>query len=126
MVDIEQDSVPETSKRQHDPPAASSEESDTSKRNKHEWLAFRGTRHTRVGADFQVTALPIPGSDPQEDNAAESNSPVAEGTGGVGEEPSSRSKDATDDHGTNIGGLPEESSKEGNDDDNDNDDNEGL
>ena len=31
------------------------------KRMKREWLAFRGTRHTRVGDDFQVAALPSPG-----------------------------------------------------------------
>ena len=30
------------------------------KRSKRDWLAFHGTRHTRVGADYQVTSLPTP------------------------------------------------------------------
>jgi hypothetical protein len=34
--------------------------SPSGKRNKREWLAFRGTKHTRVGNDFQVTTFPTP------------------------------------------------------------------
>jgi hypothetical protein len=33
---------------------------DSNKRIKREWLAFRGTRQTRVGDEFQVAALPTP------------------------------------------------------------------
>jgi hypothetical protein len=44
---------------EHDPPTRSNE--PESKRKKQDWLAFRGTRRSRVGADYQVTALPTPG-----------------------------------------------------------------
>ena len=30
------------------------------KRTKKEWLAFKGAKHTRVGEEFQVSALPQP------------------------------------------------------------------
>lgn len=42
----------------HDLPE-NAEEPDN-KRSKTEWLAFHGRRHTRVGKEFQVTALPTP------------------------------------------------------------------
>jgi hypothetical protein len=54
------------------PPPESKEEPE-SKRNKRDWLAFHGTRRTRVGDDFQVAALPTPGSNSSnnaEDDAA--------------------------------------------------------
>ena len=44
--------------QEHDPPSLDHE--PDSKRKKQEWLAFRGTRQSRVGADYQVTALPTP------------------------------------------------------------------
>jgi hypothetical protein len=37
--------------------------SPAGKRSKREWLAFKGTKHSRVGNDFQVTALPSPNDD---------------------------------------------------------------
>lgn len=42
----------------HLPPSFSEE--PESKRMKQEWLSFRGVKHTRVGAEFQVSALPTP------------------------------------------------------------------
>mmetsp|Transcript_6952 Transcript_6952/g.18865 ORF Transcript_6952/g.18865 Transcript_6952/m.18865 type:complete len:94 (+) Transcript_6952:228-509(+) len=39
------------------------------KRTKFEYLAYRGTKHTRVGNDYQVTMLPSPNA-PQEDASA--------------------------------------------------------
>ena len=35
-------------------------EEPSAKRTKKEWLAFVGTKHTRVGDDFQVLSLPVP------------------------------------------------------------------
>lgn len=34
--------------------------SPSGKRSKREWLAYHGTKYTRVGADFQVASLPVP------------------------------------------------------------------
>lgn len=34
--------------------------SPNGKRSKREWLAYHGTKHTRVGAEFQVATLPVP------------------------------------------------------------------
>lgn len=42
----------------------------SAKRGKREWLSFRGSRQTRVGADYQVTSLP-----PLETNAETGNAP---------------------------------------------------
>ncbi len=36
------------------------QEEPSAKRTKKEWLAFVGTKHTRVGDDFQVLSLPVP------------------------------------------------------------------
>ena len=67
--------------QEHDPPSLDHE--PDSKRKKQEWLAFRGTRQSRVGADYQVTALPTPSfttatSQTQEDNPKEDPTNVVE------------------------------------------------
>lgn len=36
--------------------------SHSAKREKREWLSFRGTKHTRVGEEYQVAFLPPVGS----------------------------------------------------------------
>lgn len=46
--------------------------SPSGKRNKREWLAFHGTKQTRVGNDFQVTLFPTP---PHRDEKKEASEP---------------------------------------------------
>ena len=36
------------------------EGSPNGKRSKREWLAYHGTKHSRVGDEFQVASLPVP------------------------------------------------------------------
>eukprot|EP00980_Cylindrotheca_fusiformis_P004918 scaffold1049_cov108-Cylindrotheca_fusiformis.AAC.3 len=77
-------------------------ESPSSKRNKKEWLAFRGSKHTRVGTDFQVTLFPTPPQlqqgaagtiTPDESKAASEDDGKADATGNT-EESSAAEKDA--------------------------------
>lgn len=37
--------------------------SPSGKRSKKEWLAYHGTKQTRVGDEFQVASLPVPEKD---------------------------------------------------------------
>lgn len=79
MVDEETTKDSTAAAAQHEPPQIADE--PESKRNKHEWLAFHGKKQTRVGADFQVTALPTPGESAVLHDAEEESSPETAGEG---------------------------------------------
>lgn len=89
MVDTA--SLPESNTNSGDqqpppPPKRDSEEHDhgssssisNSKRSKREWMAYNGARHTRVGADYQVAALPTPTATAKSPQQAEKEEPEGE------------------------------------------------
>lgn len=60
MVDIHSEDSTKNNGHKRDSTEHGGQNSPSGKRNKRDWLAFSGVKHTRVGDAFQVTALPTP------------------------------------------------------------------
>lgn len=68
------------SKEEHPSPATTAaQEEPAPKRQKgvakHEWMVFKGTKHSRVGTDFQVANLPSPSDFKNKENESKRADP---------------------------------------------------